>query len=313
MTSTPPSAPEGEALADNRAEGEGWRPGAGSEGVEVDGAATAAPYGTAAARGQPGHAAAHLRRRRRLPRRAAAAVGAGGAGRGRGVRRDPDGRHRREPERGGSRLAGPLPTRWPAVGDFLIVVDGRCLSTGGSGPVGGPRDGGLPDDEEPDMDDCQSWMCAHSEASEQEYEAHLRAIIDRDGWLVQSVLGSRRHAPFSYTAGLTEFGPPELVVGGRRAPLAGSILSGVAGYTVSGARDPARRGHAPRHPAPRGRGAAAPRRAPPGGGGALRPRERGLQLVWMGDCGRLPWERGHRGGRGGQPVFGPRAARRDSA
>jgi hypothetical protein len=34
---------------------------------------------------------------------------------------------------------------------------------------------------------------------------------------------------------------------------------------------------------------------------------RALQLVRADDRGRWPWERGHRGGRGGQPVLGPRA------
>ncbi len=34
---------------------------------------------------------------------------------------------------------------------------------------------------------------------------------------------------------------------------------------------------------------------------------RAMQLVWADDRGRWPWERGHRGGRGGQPVLGPRA------
>ncbi|MGH3919481.1 MAG: DUF4262 domain-containing protein, partial [Pseudonocardiaceae bacterium] len=34
---------------------------------------------------------------------------------------------------------------------------------------------------------------------------------------------------------------------------------------------------------------------------------RALQLVRADDRGRWPWERGYRGGRGGQPVLGPRA------
>jgi hypothetical protein len=32
-----------------------------------------------------------------------------------------------------------------------------------------------------------------------------------------------------------------------------------------------------------------------------------LQLVWADEQRRWPWERGHGGGRGGQPVLGPRA------
>lgn len=35
-------------------------------------------------------------------------------------------------------------------------------------------------------------------------------------------------------------------------------------------------------------------------------RLRALQLVYADDRNRWPWERGYRGGRGGQPVLGPR-------
>jgi hypothetical protein len=37
-----------------------------------------------------------------------------------------------------------------------------------------------------------------------------------------------------------------------------------------------------------------------------RPAVRALQLAWADDRGHWPWERGHRAGRGGQPLFGVR-------
>jgi hypothetical protein len=36
------------------------------------------------------------------------------------------------------------------------------------------------------------------------------------------------------------------------------------------------------------------------------PSARALQVVWADDRGRWPWQVGFRGGRGGQPVLGPR-------
>ena len=39
------------------------------------------------------------------------------------------------------------------------------------------------------------------------------------------------------------------------------------------------------------------------------PRFPALQLVYADDAGRWPWEAGFRGGHGGQPVLGARAAR----
>jgi hypothetical protein len=38
-----------------------------------------------------------------------------------------------------------------------------------------------------------------------------------------------------------------------------------------------------------------------------------LQLAWADGRGRWPWERGFRGGRGGQPVLGARAGRAATA
>ena len=154
------------------------------------------------------------------------------------------------------------------------------------------------------------WMCDHPDATFTDYvDQVLQPHLDRFGWAVLAVGGSRLHAPFSYTVGLTPLGLPELVVTGRPAGAAAGILDAAARQQLAAgaAPTPGTSVTADRHvlevvalPHPEAHlflatglyGEAA---------------VRGLQLVWADDRGRWPWDRGHRNGRGGQPVLGPRA------
>lgn len=157
------------------------------------------------------------------------------------------------------------------------------------------------------MDRCECWRCLRPEATDDDYFDHVRAMVDRHGWLVQGVVGSGGRAPFAYTVGLTEAGLPELVVTGRRPERAAAVLDAVADYTVREVE--VRPGevvhlddvHLEAVGVPHPDAHLLTATALYGG------QVRGLQLVWADDRGRLPWERAHRGGQGGQPVLGPRA------
>lgn len=161
------------------------------------------------------------------------------------------------------------------------------------------------------MDGCACWKCLRPEATHEDYLRYVDEVVDGSGWMVQAVLSTRHRAPFAYTVGLTARGLPELVVTGRWADVTGSMLDAIAGYTVD--RSEIRPGevmhlgdvhleaievllpdvHLLTAVAMYGQAV------------------RGLQMVWADDRGRLPREPGHRTGRGGQPVLGPREARPD--
>jgi len=154
------------------------------------------------------------------------------------------------------------------------------------------------------------WQCDHPGSTRADYLAHLRELVACHGWAVQGVARDRIRPPWAYTVGLTEAGRPELAVTGLPLRRAAHLLNEVAAHVV--------------HAAP-------PR---PGeqiqltGGPLIEivqiteptvhlvisselygPGMTALQLVHADDRGHWPWEVGYRGGRGGQPVLGVRAAR----
>ena len=150
-------------------------------------------------------------------------------------------------------------------------------------------------------------FCADPSLTQADVYATLAKQIESSGWIIQGVAGDRLHAPFAYTVGLTDFGLPELVVTGLRHRLACALLDEVAEHSLHG--EPPRPGDrvqldagpllevvALAHPDAHLFTAVALRG----------PQITALQLVWADDRGHWPWERGHRGGRGGQPVLGPR-------
>lgn len=158
-------------------------------------------------------------------------------------------------------------------------------------------------------------MCEHcddedvDETVEDFYGRVVRPMIDRYGWYIQYVYGERNAAPYAYTIGLTEHGCPELITTGVTPEEAAALLnaggelvhrrhqSHGARVTVAG-----RRVEVVALPHPEAHLLFA--------GDVYGPKLTALQLVHADDSGIWPWSRGYRGGAGGQPVLGPRAARR---
>ncbi len=145
-------------------------------------------------------------------------------------------------------------------------------------------------------------------ATHEEFLGYMARIIAEQGWAIQGVERDRDRPPWAYTVGLTEHGIPELVATGLHLPRAVKLLNGVAAHALHAA-------------------VLIPGEQVPLVGGPLvefvelpHPDAhlytalqmygsdiRALQVVWADDRGRWPWHGGFRGGRGGQPVLGPRA------
>jgi hypothetical protein len=153
------------------------------------------------------------------------------------------------------------------------------------------------------------WQCDHPEAAWSDYLEHLRELLRQHCWIVQGVQRERRRPPYAYTVGLAGHGLPELVVTGMPYDRAVDLLNNVAEHVL----------HAD---APRPGEVVSLRGGPvievvrvaePGVHLAVaaaldEPRFTALQLVYADDWGRWPWDTGFRGGDGGQPVLGSRAA-----
>ena len=153
------------------------------------------------------------------------------------------------------------------------------------------------------------WVCDHPGSTGQDYLEYLRGLLDQHCWIVIGVRGDRYRPPYSYTVGLVNHGKPELVVTGLPQRRAADLLNDVAAHVM----------HA-EPPAPG-------ERIPLTGGMLIEivqvaepsvhlgvaaeisgPQFPAIQLVYADDRGHWPWDRGFRGGRGGQPVLGARAA-----
>lgn len=155
------------------------------------------------------------------------------------------------------------------------------------------------------------WHCDNPDkTAEDYYDEVVLPIIRRCGWMVQFVGGTRAHAPFAYTAGLTDAGLPELVVTGLAHLRSAELLNAVAGHYLHADPVPVHGDRIRLNDGPCLEVVSLPH---PDAhllvarnlyGGALRAQ----QLVWCDDRGRWPWERGHRASQGGQPVLGPRDA-----
>lgn len=153
------------------------------------------------------------------------------------------------------------------------------------------------------------WQCDHPGGTYTDYLEQVLEVITTTGWFVQQIQGDRLHPPWVYTVGLTPYGLPELVVTGMRLPEATSLVNDVTAHVL--------------HAEP-----PAPGEQIPLVGGPLvefvtvaepaahlnvalnlyGPQIRALQIVHADDRGHLPWDRGYRGIRGGQPVLGVRTA-----
>lgn len=152
------------------------------------------------------------------------------------------------------------------------------------------------------------WQCDNPAATEADYDRLMREKIDRYGWAVQSIERSKLYPHWAYTVGLTEHGRPELVVTGLRPHRALEVLNGVAAHLM----------HAP-EPQPGTRqqvlddllvefvALTEPSAHLFTAVALYGPSVRAVQLVYPDDRGHWPWDRGYRGGSGGQPVLGRRS------
>jgi hypothetical protein len=157
------------------------------------------------------------------------------------------------------------------------------------------------------------WVCDHPRASRQDWIEHLRERLDEQCWVVIYVQRDRYRPSCAYTVGLTDHDKPEIVVTGLPRERATDLLNGVAAHLVHA--DPPPPGE--RVPLTDGPlieivGVAEPSAHLNAAVELFGPRLTALQLVYADDRGHWPWDRGFRGGRGGQPVLGARAGNRVS-
>jgi hypothetical protein len=154
------------------------------------------------------------------------------------------------------------------------------------------------------------WQCDHPGTTWLDYIAHVHGLIESYGWMVQGVQRERHSPPYAYTVGLTGHGRPELAVTGLPFSRAGELLNGSAAHLLH-AEVPK-----PGEVIPLVGGptieivqVTVPTAHFPVAVHLFGPKIEVLQLVYADDRGHWPWDVGFRGGRGGQPVLGPRAAK----
>jgi Domain of unknown function (DUF4262) len=152
------------------------------------------------------------------------------------------------------------------------------------------------------------WSCDHPDATHEDFLAMMRDNINTYGWAVQGVERDGDHPPWAYTAGLTEHGRPELVITGMSLGRGSCLLNDVAAHLLHApAPRPGEQFQWPDEPLLEVVRVAEPTAHLTLAVELCGPRIRALQLVHADDHGQWPWDRGYRGGRGGQPVLGPRA------
>jgi hypothetical protein len=152
------------------------------------------------------------------------------------------------------------------------------------------------------------WQCDHPDGTRREYLDDVRQEIAKYGWAIQGVRRQGIRPPWVYTVGLTLRGKPEVVVTGlpvgRAADLAHQVAHhfGHAAVPPLGEQVRLRGG-----PLIELVGVAVPTAHLDVAVELLGPGVRAVQAVHADARGHWPWDRGYRGGRGGQPVLGPRA------
>ena len=152
------------------------------------------------------------------------------------------------------------------------------------------------------------WMCDNPRATQAEADARMWRLIEKYGWAVQGIEAGKNTPAWGYTVGLSGRGLPELVVTGLKPARLMTLLNDLAA-------------HATHAEGPKPGSQVQLRNGPllefvelsePSAHlfTAVRmfgPQIRAIQAVHADDRGQWPWSRGFRGGRGGQPVLGPRS------
>jgi hypothetical protein len=154
------------------------------------------------------------------------------------------------------------------------------------------------------------WQCDQPGATWDGYIEWVRGILDEHCWIVQGVEPDKHRPPYAYTVGLTGHDRPELVVTGMRYERAAVVLDGMAAHLLHA--EPPAPGEVMRltgGPTVEIVLVAAPSVHLLVAAACYWTEISALQLAYADDRGRWPWERGFRGGRGGQPVLGARAGR----
>lgn len=153
------------------------------------------------------------------------------------------------------------------------------------------------------------WQCDHPEATFEDYMRQVRGVITRTGWAVQGIERSGVHPPWAYTIGLTEAGLPEFVATGMTLVRAAKLLNEVAGHAMhADAPEPGRRMQLRTGPLVEFVEVTEPSAHLLYAAHLYGTEFRALQVVHADYRGHWPWQPGYRGGGGGQPVLGARAA-----
>lgn len=151
------------------------------------------------------------------------------------------------------------------------------------------------------------WVCDHPESTKAARLAYVRDLLEEHPWVVVGVERDGCRPSYSYTAGLTEFDLPELVITGLSKDRAANVLMAAAEQMLD-ADAPAA---GTRIRLPGRRAGEIVRVAQPSvhlevAAELFGERLAALQLVYADVRGRWPWDKNFRNGRAGQPVLGPR-------
>jgi hypothetical protein len=132
-------------------------------------------------------------------------------------------------------------------------------------------------------------------------------LIEAYGWAIQFIERDRIYPPWAYTVGLTRYGEPELVVTGMNAEPAQSLLNNMAAHVMhAAAPQPGTQMQLIGGPYVEYVELSQPSAHLHTAVALFGPQIRAIQIVHADDRGHWPWHPGFRGGRGGQPVLGPR-------
>nr|WP_167108288.1 DUF4262 domain-containing protein [Mycobacterium sp. DL592] len=149
------------------------------------------------------------------------------------------------------------------------------------------------------------WMCDHPGSTVADYLDVIRAKIDKRGWAVQYVEDPKM--PFAYTAGMTAYGLPELLMTNVSPARAARTLNGSAQRQLDGLElSPGLQFVLPGGPLAEVVEVDHPDVHLPAAVAIFGP-IRAFQLVWADGRGRWPWAADFCDQQSRQPVVGIRA------